>query len=74
MPDLPDVMSTRSNVVAEMRSHLLDSTASSDKVTLASNKKGKLTAHGQGGVGKTTMAVAIVHDEINAVEMGRVVR
>ena len=49
-------------MVAEMTSHLLGVAGSSGKVSLSSVKKSKLATHGQGGVGKTTMAAAIVRD------------
>jgi anion-transporting ArsA/GET3 family ATPase len=41
---------------------LLGAERSAGTVALSSEKKTKVSAHGQGGVGKTTMAVAVVRD------------
>ena len=51
-------------MVAELRDHLIDVAAgtSSGKISLSSVKKSKLATHGQGGVGKTTMAALVVRD------------
>eukprot|EP00937_MAST-01D_sp_MAST-1D-sp2_P007255 g7255.t1 len=62
VPDLPDVMCERSSVVAELRKRLFEESDGTAAVSLSSVKSTKLATHGQGGVGKTTMAVAIVHD------------
>ena len=64
VPSLPDVMSERPEMLTELRSHLLDATAqqSNGTISLSSAKQSKVATHGQGGVGKTTMAAAIVHD------------
>jgi hypothetical protein len=62
VPELPEIMSERPEMVAEMTSHLLGVAGSSGKVSLSSVKKSMLATHGQGGVGKTTMAAVIVHD------------
>ena len=64
VPELPDVVSARLDVVAEMRVHLLGFMASGT-VSLSSVKgKSKVAAHGQGGVGKTTMAAMLVNDPL----------
>jgi hypothetical protein len=56
-------MSERPEMLAEMRSRLLGADGSSaGKVSLSSAKKSKLATHGQGGVGKTTMAAVVVRD------------
>jgi hypothetical protein len=63
VPELPEIMSERPEIVAEMRSRLLGADGSSSgKVALSSVKKSKLTTHGQGGAGKTTMAAAVARD------------
>ena len=50
-------------MVAELRDHLIGAvTGSSGKLSLSSVKKSKLATHGQGGVGKTTMAALVVRD------------
>ena len=46
----------------EMRYFLLGAEGSAGTVALSSEKKSKVSAHGQGGVGKTTMAAAVVRD------------
>ena len=64
VPELPDVVSARTEVAAEVRSCLLGFMASGT-VSLSSVKskaKNKIATHGQGGVGKTTMAVMLVND------------
>eukprot|EP00937_MAST-01D_sp_MAST-1D-sp2_P004093 g4093.t1 len=71
VPDLPDVICARAEVVEDLCKHLLRSDASS--LSLASAKRKctgtgdgmKLSAHGQGGVGKTTLAAMLVrHDMV----------
>jgi hypothetical protein len=62
VPELPDVMSERPEMVAELRSRLLGTAGQSGTVSLSSVKKSKVSTHGQGGVGKTTMAVVVVND------------
>jgi hypothetical protein len=62
VPELPEIMSERTEIVAEMSSCLLGADRSSGKVSLSSVKKSKLATHGQGGVGKTTMAAVVVRD------------
>jgi hypothetical protein len=62
VPELPGIMSERPEMAAEMTSHLLGVAGSSGKVSLSSVKRNKLATHGQGGVGKTTMAAAVVRD------------
>ena len=47
--------------VANMITQLLGGTRSSS-VAISSTKKSKVATHGQGGVGKTTMAILTVHD------------
>ena len=54
VPELPEVMTPRPAVVSEMRASVLGF-MSSGTVSLSSVKKSKVAAHGQGGVGKTTM-------------------
>ena len=65
VPELPDVMCERPDMVNELRCHLLGFMATGS-VSLSSVKakktKGKVATHGQGGVGKTTMAAVIVRD------------
>jgi hypothetical protein len=60
VPELPDVMSERPEMASELRGHLLGFMASGS-VSLSSVKS-KVATHGQGGVGKTTMAAAMVND------------
>jgi hypothetical protein len=62
VPELPDVMAERPEMLAEMRYFLLGAEGSAGTVALSSEKKSKVSAHGQGGVGKTTMAAAVVRD------------
>ena len=62
VPELPDVMSERPEMLTELRGHLLG--LETGKISLSSVKKSKLSTHGQGGVGKTTMAAAIVNDPV----------
>jgi hypothetical protein len=59
--DLPNVMSARPEV-ASMITQLLGGTESSS-VAISSTKKSKVATHGQGGVGKTTMAILTVQDK-----------
>jgi hypothetical protein len=66
VPELPDVLSERAEMVSDMLARLLGFLAS-NKVSLSSVKgkstsTTKVAAHGQGGVGKTTMAAALVND------------
>ena len=60
-PELPDILSGRPEMAAELRAHLLGF-MTSEKVSLSSVKKSKVATHGQGGVGKTTMAVMAIND------------
>jgi hypothetical protein len=60
--DLPEVMSARPEV-ASMITQLLGGGSESSSVAISSTKKSKVATHGQGGVGKTTMAILTVHDE-----------
>jgi hypothetical protein len=62
VPEQPDVMAERPEMLAEMRYFLLGAEGSAGTVALSSVKKSKVSAHGQGGVGKTTMAAAVVRD------------
>jgi len=62
VPELPDVMAERPEMLTEMRYFLLGAEGSAGTVALSSEKKSKVSAHGQGGVGKTTMAAAVVRD------------
>jgi hypothetical protein len=62
VPELPDVMAERPEMLAEMRYFLLGAEGSAGTVALSSEKKTKVSAHGQGGVGKTTMAAAVGRD------------
>ena len=62
VPELPDVMAERPEMLAEMRYFLLGAEGSAGTIALSSVKKSKVAAHGQGGVGKTTMAAAVVRD------------
>jgi hypothetical protein len=62
VPEQPDVMAERPEMLAEMRYFLLGAEGSAGTVALSSEKKSKMAAHGQGGVGKTTMAAAVVRD------------
>jgi hypothetical protein len=62
VPEQPDVMAERPEMLAEMRYFLLGAEGSAGTVALMSEKKSKVAAHGQGGVGKTTMAAAVVRD------------
>ena len=55
-------MAERPEMLAEMRYFLLGAECSAGTVALSSEKKSKVSAHGQGGVGKTTMAAAVVRD------------
>ena len=61
VPELPDVMAERPEMLSQMRGHLLGFLATSG-VSLSSAKRSKVSTHGQGGVGKTTMAAALVQD------------
>ena len=61
VPDLPDVLSGRPDVATGIRDSLLGKGASS-AVSISSTVSSKVAAHGQGGVGKTTMAVLAVND------------
>jgi hypothetical protein len=62
VPELPNVMAERPEMLGEMRYFLLGGEGSAGTVALSSEKKTKVSAHGQGGVGKTTMAAAAVRD------------
>ena len=62
VPEQPDVMAERPEMLAEMRYFLLGAEGSAGTLALSSVKKSKVAAHGQGGVGKTTMAAAVVRD------------
>jgi GTPase SAR1 family protein len=62
VPELPDVMAERPEMLTEMRYFLLGAEGSAGTVALSSEKRSKVAAHGQGGVGKTTMAAAVVRD------------
>jgi hypothetical protein len=62
VPEQPEVMAERPEMLAEMRYFLLGGERSAGTVALSSVKKSKVAAHGQGGVGKTTMASAAVRD------------
>jgi hypothetical protein len=66
VPELPDVMCERPEMLNELRGHLLGfmSSGSVSVSSVKTKKKGKVATHGQGGVGKTTMAAAIVHDPL----------
>jgi anion-transporting ArsA/GET3 family ATPase len=55
-------MAERPEMLAEMRYFLLGAEGSAGTVALSSEKKSKVSTHGQGGVGKTTMACAVVRD------------
>ena len=55
-------MAERPEMLAEMRYFLLGAESSAGTVALSSEKKSKVATHGQGGVGKTTMAAAVVRD------------
>ena len=58
VPDLPPVTSDRSNLLAELRGHVLGIDAAGSVVSVSSTKRSggaKVAAHGQGGVGKTTV-------------------
>jgi hypothetical protein len=60
--DLPEVMSARPEV-ANMITQLLGGGTESSSVAISSTTKSKVATHGQGGVGKTTMAILTVHNE-----------
>jgi hypothetical protein len=62
VPEQPDVMAERPAMLAEMRYFLLGAEGSAGTIALSSEKKSKVAAHGMGGVGKTTMAAAVVRD------------
>jgi hypothetical protein len=64
VPDEPEFMAQRPEMLAELRGLLLDGGAvgSAGTVALSSVKRSKVSTHGQGGVGKTTMASAVVRD------------
>jgi hypothetical protein len=62
VPEQLDVMAERPEMLAEMRYFLLGAEGSAGTVALSSEKRSKVAAHGQGGVGKTTMAAAVVRD------------
>jgi hypothetical protein len=64
VPDEPEFMAQRPEMLAELRGLLLDGSAvgSAGTVALSSVKRSKVSTHGQGGVGKTTMASAVVRD------------
>jgi hypothetical protein len=63
--DLPDVLTARAEVGAAIREHLLVGNIGTGMpaVSISAAKKSKISAHGQGGVGKTTVAVLTVQDE-----------
>jgi hypothetical protein len=63
VPELPDVMCERPEMLNELRGHLLGFMSSGAvSVSSVKAKKSKVATHGQGGVGKTTAAAALVHD------------
>ena len=52
VPDLPDVLTERPEVVASLRQHLLGFMAQGQAVSVSSVKTSRVAAHGAGGVGK----------------------
>ena len=64
VPELPNAYLVRDSDIAALKRTLLstDGTASSTSLT-SKRQKSKTSAHGMGGVGKTTVACALVHDE-----------
>jgi hypothetical protein len=71
VPDLPDVLSERHDVASSIRASLIGKDTSTSVSISSTNKQtsaasgargSKVAAHGQGGVGKTIMAVLTVND------------
>jgi hypothetical protein len=62
VPDLPQVVMGRDVLASNIRESLIGKESSS--VAISSTKKSKVAAHGQGGVGKTLMAVLTVNDPL----------
>ena len=60
VPDLPDVLTERPEVVASLRQHLLGFMAQGQAVSVSSVKTSRVAAHGAGGVGKVIFAFSFL--------------
>eukprot|EP00937_MAST-01D_sp_MAST-1D-sp2_P003028 g3028.t1 len=64
VPELPGIVSERLDVLVEMRGHLLGFMAGGTVSVSSQKKKSAASMQGQGGVGKTTLAVMLVRDKM----------
>jgi hypothetical protein len=65
VPYLPEIMSARDDVVSTLRQHLIGSETSSLVAISSATQQAagkKVSTHGQGGVGKTTLAILMAKD------------
>jgi hypothetical protein len=63
VPELPLGYLLRGADVSEIKKRLLSRGSSNTALASTTQSRGRVGAHGMGGVGKTTLAAAIVHDE-----------
>lgn len=62
-PELPAALLVRPRLINELKTAILTADGATHATLTSEKAKGKSAVHGMGGVGKTTVAAALVNDQ-----------